>query len=278
MRMPGTIISAEWYSEALGRPTKINAYLPPSLTNGVYDENHRYKTVYMLPGALNSSDVLFTDMDITSSLAQLKIDDVIVFMVTPTFSNYSDYKKDYKYAHQYYTYVTKEIIEMTRTLFPLSEKREDTAIYGFSMGGWGAYYCGVNNPDVYGYVAAQSGMLDMQWAVDNRPFMTIKHKRQFGDGLKLEKTEYDLYYLTSILNEKAGKGDCQIPKFYQSWGGEKDYLNIPNIHMNVHMKALKNLDYTSYELDCIHSWGNHNEGVNLFFKWFLEDKMKGGDA
>ncbi len=84
-----------------------------------------------------------------------------------------------------FTFMTRELIEQTRTLFPLSDKREDTAIYGCSVGGYGAYYCGLNRPDVYGHVGAQSGMLDMKWAIEARPFMTIKHQRQFGDNLDI---------------------------------------------------------------------------------------------
>lgn len=34
--MPGSLITAEWYSEALGRPTQINVILPPSLAAGTY--------------------------------------------------------------------------------------------------------------------------------------------------------------------------------------------------------------------------------------------------
>lgn len=276
--MPGSLMTAEWYSEALGRPTQVSALLPPSLSDGSYQPGTQFKTVYLLPGALSSSEALFTETDLASAYSGITPADVAIFSVTPTFSFYTDYKHDYRFAHQYYTYVTKELVDITRTLFPLSHRREDTAIYGFSMGGWGAYFCGLNNPQTYGYVAAQSGMLDMQWAVDNRPFMTIKHKRQFGDSLQIKDTPYDLYAITTQMDTLAASGATELPKLYQSWGGEADYLNTPNVHMHEHMQGLKHLDYTCRLGNWPHSWGPHNEGVNWFFEWFLSDGKKRGEV
>lgn len=274
--MANSTITTEWYSEALGRPTQASVLIPPSLVEGTCQPGHKYKTVYMLPGAMSSRDALFNETDLASFCDGQIPEGVIIVMITPTFSNYIDYAKDYKYAHKYNTYVTRELIDITRTLFPLSDRREDTAIYGLSMGGWGAFYCGLNNPQTYGYVGSQSGMLDLQWAIANRPFMTVKHKRQFGDDLNIENTEYDLYAVTRRLNEQAGKGEGMIPKIYHSWGTEMDYLDIPNRHMHEHMSTLRNLDYTCYPLKCVHGWGTHNEGVYLFLDWFL-GRGKGGE-
>ena len=275
--MPNSILSGEWYSQALGRPTRISALLPPALTDRQAPKKDDYKTVYLLPGALSSSDAIFTETDLASPYDGIAAEGVIIIAVTPTFSFYCDYKNDYKYAHQYYTYIVKELVDMTRTLFPISQKPEDTAIYGCSMGGFGAWLCGLNNPELFGYIGAQSGMLDMQWAIDHRPFMTVKHRRQYGDLKDITGTMYDLYDLTKKLNARAWAGEA-VPKLFQSWGGEEDYLNIPNIHMNEHMKTMKHLDYTCCKLHCRHGWGEHNEGVNLFMDWFLSQKRRKGGA
>ena len=168
---------------------------------------------------MSSSEALFTETDLASAYSGITPADVAIFSVTPTFSFYTDYKHDYRFAHQYYTYVTKELVDITRTLFPLSHRREDTAIYGLSMGGLGAYFCGLNNPQTYGYVAAQSGTLDMQWAVDHRPFMTIQHKRQFGDSLQIKDTPSDPYAITTQMVTLAASGSTDVRKPYQRWGG-----------------------------------------------------------
>lgn len=269
--MSNSTITTEWYSEAIGRPTKVNIIIPPSLIKGEANKDRRYKALYILPGALSSSDALFNEMDLVSEYDGIIPENVIIFAVTPTFSYYCDYKDDYRYANKYFRYITTELIDITRTLFPISNRREDTGIYGFSMGGFGAFYCGLNRPDIYGYVGSQSGMLDVQWAIDERPFMKKKHERQFGNITDITGTEYDLYGLLEKLNTSAENGNVSVPKIFQSWGQEKDYLNAPNKHMYEHMKKMKNLDYVCYPLDCRHSWGKHNEGVNLFLKWFLSE-------
>ena len=138
--MPATIVQGEWYSEALGRPTQISGLLPANLSNGRLQPGRKLKTIYLLPGALSHSEAVLTEMNLASYFEGVDLADAAIFCVTPTFSYYVDYQKEYRYAHQYFTFMTRELIEQTRTLFPLSDKREDTAIYGCSVGGYGAYY------------------------------------------------------------------------------------------------------------------------------------------
>ncbi len=48
-------------------------------------------------------------------------------------------------TEEYYgEYVGKELVEFTRKMFPLSEKKEDTFIAGLSMGGYGALINGLS--------------------------------------------------------------------------------------------------------------------------------------
>ena len=274
--VPATIVQGEWYSEALGRPTQITGLLPANLSNGRLQPGRKLKTIYLLPGALSHSEAVLTEMNLASYFEGFDFADIAIFCVTPTFSYYVDYQKEYRYAHQYFTFMTRELIEQTRTLFPLSDKREDTAIYGCSVGGYGAYYCGLNSPDVYGHVGAQSGMLDMKWAIEARPFMTIKHQRQFGDNLDISGKSYDLFHVAAELDREASEGRKEIPRLFQSWG-EEDYLAVPNENMHAHLKSLKNLDYTYKVIPGPHGWGIHNEGVNLFLDWFLADQKKGDE-
>lgn len=264
--MPGIIITGEIYSEALSRPVEVSALVPNSISSNRFDDDRSYRTVYMLPGAIESSNALYTEMDLSSAFTDAVPADTILIMISPAFSYLVDYKSDYKYGHRYYTFVTDELITITRNMFPLSRRREDTAIYGCSMGGYGAMYCGLNHPEIYGYIGAQSGMLDIEWAVENRPFMRIKFKRQFGDPIQVTGTNYDLFHLVSKLNAGAVEENT-CPKIYQSWG-EEDYLEEPNVKFHEHMKSLNNLDYISVIVPGPHGWGLHNQGVREFLKWF----------
>jgi S-formylglutathione hydrolase FrmB len=44
-----------------------------------------------------------------------------------------------RYGFNYYTYITEELPHIVRSYFPLSDRREDNAIAGLSMGGYGAF-------------------------------------------------------------------------------------------------------------------------------------------
>lgn len=56
-------------------------------------------------------------------------------------------------------FIGEELVEITRKMFPLSRKREDTFIGGLSMGGFGALRNGLKYHDTFGAVICLSGAL-----------------------------------------------------------------------------------------------------------------------
>lgn len=268
-----SVIRGEFFSEALGMMTKVAVVLPGELNSGE-SVRKKYRSLYILDGACGDCENPLRDLQL-ARLKQPEYSDLILIVPEGNFSFWTDYVLEYRYAHQYYTYATDELVSIIRQLFPVSERPEDTAIYGVSMGGWGAYLCGLNNPDVYGHVGAQSGMVDMQWAIDVRPFMMTKHKRQFGNELDISKGKYDLFYVTEKLTRDKELGKA-VPRIYQGWG-EDDYLMVPNEKMHEHLKSLQNLDYKAVKIPGPHGWGIHNQGFWEFMKW-LNEGQKGGEV
>ena len=94
--MPATIVQGEWYSEALGRPTQITGLLPANLSNGRLQPGRKLKTIYLLPGALSHSEAVLTEMNLASYFEGFDFADIAIFCVTPTFSYYVDYQKEYR--------------------------------------------------------------------------------------------------------------------------------------------------------------------------------------
>ena len=56
----------------------------------------------------------------------------------------------------YETFVSEELVAVTRKLFPLSDKREDTYIGGISMGGFGSLMLGSRHMDTFSKILALS--------------------------------------------------------------------------------------------------------------------------
>ena len=64
---------------------------------------------------------------------------------------------DQPVTHNLYgQFIGRELVEITRRMFPLSHRREDTFLGGLSMGGYGALRNGLRYADTFGAIAALS--------------------------------------------------------------------------------------------------------------------------
>ena len=122
-------------------------------------------------------------------------------------------------------YIGRELVEMTRKMFPLSEKREDTFIAGLSMGGYGAIRNGLKYHKTFSHIAGLSSgiMLEDILNSTNEPVMPFMRRSYyesvFGDLSQLEGSDMD--YKALICKLKEEKAD--IPKIYLCCGTE-DFL------------------------------------------------------
>ena len=74
---------------------------------------------------------------------------------------------DMEYGFRYFTYVTEELPAICKDIFRISAEREDTAIIGGSMGGYGALRCALSRPGQYGMCAAfSSGCLFLKEGIE----------------------------------------------------------------------------------------------------------------
>ena len=71
----------------------------------------------------------------------------------------SFYTDDEQRGAMFSRYVGQELVEVTRSVLPLSRRREDTYIAGISMGGYGALINGLRYPDTFGRIAMLSPAL-----------------------------------------------------------------------------------------------------------------------
>ena len=79
---------------------------------------------------------------------------IAVVMPSAYYSGYMDtIHGDYKY----FSVITDEISKLAVKLFPLSEKREDNFVAGFSMGGYGAFKWAMHNPEKFRCCGVFSG-------------------------------------------------------------------------------------------------------------------------
>ena len=127
--------------------------IPPIMVEGNEHFKRPMKTLYLLHGfSGNESDWEYNGVaeDIAGKY------NLAVIMITGGNNFYLDRKAT---GCQYGTFAGEEVVNYTRKLFGLSEKREDTLIGGLSMGGFGALHTGLRYPDTFGKIGAMSSAL-----------------------------------------------------------------------------------------------------------------------
>lgn len=227
------IIEVNFISKCLMRTVTFNAIIPvdkfgPQAENA---EQKPLKTLYLLHGIFGN----YTDwVNGTRIQAWAEANDLAVIMPSGENRFYLD---DEKSGELYGEFIGKELVEFTRKLFPLSDKREDTFIAGLSMGGYGAIRNGLKYAENFGCVIGLSAALvhDTWKDADNSaPIFTFRrnyYETIFCEYDKVKGSDKDPKALLLKLKEEGRP----VPKMYLCCGTEdglvtanrdfRDFLN-----------------------------------------------------
>jgi S-formylglutathione hydrolase FrmB len=133
----------------------------------------------------------------------------------------SFYLDDADGGNNYATFVGQELVDFSRRLFPLSSKKEDTAIAGLSMGGYGALRNGLYYHKTFGAIFAFSSALFIDRMAAMKPGENdgmgngyAYFERWFGSLKDLPGSDKDPYALAKNYAEKHGK----LPHMYIACG------------------------------------------------------------
>lgn len=233
------IIEVNFISKCLMRTVTFNAIIPvdkfgPQAENA---EQKPLKTLYLLHGIFGN----YTDwVNGTRIQAWAEANDLAVIMPSGENRFYLD---DEKSGELYGEFIGKELVEFTRKLFPLSDKREDTFIAGLSMGGYGAIRNGLKYAENFGCVIGLSAALvhDTWKDADNSaPIFTFRrnyYEAIFGEYDKVKGSDKDPKALLLKLKEEGRP----VPKMYLCCGTEdglvtanrdfRDFLNENGIDL-----------------------------------------------
>lgn len=178
-----------------------------------------FKTLYLLHGAFSG----YMDWALGMSIQQYaEAHNIAVIMPEGENSFYLDHPERFSY---YSTFIGEELVEMTRKLFPLSDKREDTFIGGLSMGGYGAMHNGLKYHSTFSTIISLSGGFTIEDAVNSKPDAEILIFRrdfaEFGFGnldTLLESDRNPKCQIKQLIEEGS-----DIPDIYMACG-EQDFL------------------------------------------------------
>lgn len=262
------LIQVNFFSKSLMRTVPMNVILPVDKLappGAPVREKSLYKTLYLLHGVFGN----YTDwVTGTNLLRWAEENDLAVVMPSGDNMFYVDQPE----AHNFYgEFIGKELVEITRKMFPLSQQREDTFIAGLSMGGYGAIRNGLKYHDVYGYIAGLSPALiidDMDKRTDDTFFLSSRSYAQscFGDLSKLMGSDKNPKWLvTKLISEKA-----DIPQIYLACG-QQDMLLSNTTQFRDFLISL-GIKVTYEEGPGGHDWDFWNKYIRRVLEWLPLEK------
>ena len=267
------LLRVDAFSKSLMRTVTMTVILPVDKTgnNGSdISERKPLKTLYLLHGVLGS------DMDwVTGTRIQAWAQDHNLAVVMPSGEN-RFYVDDSYGIVKYGTFIGQELVELTRKMFPLSNKREDTFIGGLSMGGYGAIVNGLKYSDTFGAVIGLSSGFILEQILGSKPNQEdVIHTREFyesvfGDLSKLKGSDRDYKALVQkLLDEKK-----DIPNLYLACGKE-DFLRDKNVDFSQFLKE-HHVEHVYEEWTGGHDWIFWDQAIEKVIKWLpLGEEVKG---
>lgn len=267
------LIQVNFISESLMRTVPVQVILPvdkltfPGMPKR---EEKPYKTLYLLHGVFGN----YMDW-VSGTNIQRWAEERNLAVVMPSGDNM--FYVDQEAGHNYYgEFIGRELVEITRKMFPLSRKREDTYIAGLSMGGYGALRNGLKYHDTFSHIAGFSSAMvidGIENRTDDAPFFIESRayaQSVFGDLGAVAGSDKDPRYLARSLREEKE----EFPKIYLTCGTE-DSLLQPNREFAEYLKE-QGADVTYTEGPGGHEWDFWNRSVRAVLDWLpLEDSGAG---
>lgn len=267
------LIQVNFMSKTLMRTVPMNVILPVDkmvFPGMIVREDKPYKTLYLLHGVFGN----YTDW-ISGTKIQRWAEENDLVVVMPSGDNM--FYVDNPGVNNYYgEFIGKELVEITRKMFPLSHKREDTYIAGLSMGGYGALRNGLKYHDTFGCIAGLSSALIID-GIENRtddvPFFIESRSYAegcFGDLTKVADSDMNPKWLAKKLVEDK----ADIPKIYMACG-ESDSLLKANDDFKNYLDEL-GIDVTFEVGPGAHEWDFWNTYIKKVIEWLPLEKNGAG--
>ncbi len=247
-------ISCDYYSLARCGSQSFTAILPsdppPMGPSPVAYADGPFPTIYLLHGfSGNRHDWLYR-----SSIEMWAVTNGYAVIMPDGANRF--YLDNEETEEKFGAYVGEELVEMTRRMFPLSRKKEDTVIAGLSMGGFGAIRNGLYYADTFGAIIALSSALitdevaQMQPGQRNAVASYGYYRHTFGEPSKLLGSDKDPKHLA-----KERIADGRAPRMFVACGTEDFLWN-------------ENKDFHDYleENEYAHEWWTA-PGVHDFDFW-----------
>ncbi len=265
-------IQMNMMSQCLMRTVQVNVILPADkiempdkVGQKVRGNDGPFKTLYLLHGVFGSQVDWVNGTNI-----QRWAEEKNLAVVMPAGENM--FYLDQPQIHNFYgRFIGEELVELTRRMFPLSHKREDTFIGGLSMGGYGALRNGLVYHDTFGYIASLSGANVFERQTSDMFYGSKEHlEALYGSLEEARNSDKNIKWLIRQC-AKEGKTDQKI---YLACGIE-DFLLEGNRSWKQQFNDA-GFDLTYEEGSGAHEWDFWNRYIKHVVDWLPLDEANQG--
>lgn len=242
------------FSKSMNKQIK-NVVISPENYSSATTE--KYPVVYVLHGYSGRFDQWIKS--IKPNLPQIATS-LQMIIICPDGANSWYWDSPMDSTSRYETYITKELVEVIDNKYNTIEDRSGRAITGLSMGGHGALWLALQNPNIYGACGSMSG------GVDIRPFPNNWEMKKLLGTYSENKQRWDEY---TVINQLDGNTPRQLAIIVDC--GTEDFFYDVNVAL--HNKLLANkIPHDFISRPGAHTekyWRNAIDFQLIFFKNFF---------
>ena len=259
------LIQVNYLSKVLFRTVPVQVILPVdkiSFQTMEYEKRtEKFKTLYLLHGLLGN----YTDW-VSGTRIQRWAEEKNLAVVMPSGDN-AFYVNSTLPGNDYGEFVGRELVEITRKMFPLSDKREDTFIAGLSMGGFGALRNGIKYADTFGYAIGLSSALHL---FEENPRTLNGENTIFGDMREARVSDKN----PKVALANAIASGKELPKIYMACGLEDSLIES---NRDFYQYLTENgADVTYVEEPGAHEWDFWDRQIKCVLDWLpLQEEDNG---
>lgn len=238
------------FSKQMNKDIPVTVILPDN-----YNENNKYSVIYTLHG-YSGSNKNFIEKTPIGMLA----DKYDIIYVSPD-ANYDSWYVDSNLIKdsKYMTFISKELIENIDMKYKTISNAKNRAITGLSMGGYGAFYIGLHNQNVFGNIGSMSGGL-----------IPEEYKGNWGIS-KYINSNWDEYNIDKLAHKLLATKtniifDCGVDDFFIE------------ANRKVHKKLLDlKIKHDYIERDGAHNWNYWSNSIKYQTLFFVDNFKKIGE-
>jgi S-formylglutathione hydrolase FrmB len=252
-----TVDTIQVFSPKMNKTIKNVVVLPDG-----YDKNNpdKYPVLYLLHGYGGRYDtwVSGTKKNLPQDATRWQM-----IVVCPDGQNSWYWDSPVNSSMQFETYVSSELIKYIDEHYNTVVSPKGRAVTGFSMGGHGGLWLGINHPDVFGACGSMSG------GVDIRPFPNNWEMKSWLGKYKENKEQWDEHTVINQLdkiqpNSLAIIIDCGVNDFFYNVNEE---LHKKMLYMNISHDYIIRPGAHTHDY-----WNNAADYQMMFFSKFFEQK------